>query len=85
MSKVDRRRVLRTTIGEACAGLLIPSDPPLHRSIPTSRSGSSRHIAAGGATDTVARLLGNWIAERLGASVIVETKPGLLFGGKVSV
>src|SRR5712672_2271479 len=31
---------------------------------------------AGGGTDTVARLTGQWLSERLGQSVIVESRPG---------
>ncbi len=31
---------------------------------------------AGGSTDIVARIMGNWLAERLGQSVVIENKPG---------
>jgi tripartite-type tricarboxylate transporter receptor subunit TctC len=31
---------------------------------------------AGGSTDIVARLMGNWLAERLGQSFVIENKPG---------
>src|SRR5882757_9343557 len=31
---------------------------------------------AGGGTDTVARLMGQWLSERLGQSVIIESRPG---------
>ena len=33
-------------------------------------------LAAGGGTDIVARLMGQWLSERLGQSVIVESRPG---------
>jgi len=32
--------------------------------------------AAGGAPDTVARLMGQWLSERLGQSVVIENRPG---------
>ena len=32
--------------------------------------------AAGGAPDTVARLMGPWLSERLGQSVVIEDRPG---------
>jgi tripartite-type tricarboxylate transporter receptor subunit TctC len=32
--------------------------------------------AAGGAPDTVARLTGQWLAERLGAPFVIENRPG---------
>ncbi len=31
---------------------------------------------AGGSTDIVARIMGNWLAERLGQSFVIENKPG---------
>jgi tripartite-type tricarboxylate transporter receptor subunit TctC len=31
---------------------------------------------AGGATDTVTRLMGNWLSERLGQPVVIENRPG---------
>src|SRR6516165_10804341 len=33
-------------------------------------------FAAGGVTDTVARLIGQWLSERLGQQFIVENRPG---------
>src|SRR5688572_28932466 len=32
--------------------------------------------AAGGANDTVARLIGQWLAERMGQSLVVENRAG---------
>jgi tripartite-type tricarboxylate transporter receptor subunit TctC len=33
-------------------------------------------VAAGGGTDIVARLMGQWLAERLGQSFVIENRPG---------
>src|SRR5262245_31011747 len=33
-------------------------------------------FAAGGATDIVARILGQWLSERLGQQFVVENRPG---------
>ena len=33
-------------------------------------------LAAGGATDIVARLMGQWLSDRLGQQVVVENRPG---------
>src|SRR5262245_22170228 len=33
-------------------------------------------VAAGGATDTLARLMGQWLSERLGQPFIIENRPG---------
>src|SRR5262245_53736387 len=38
--------------------------------------------AAGGTTDIVARLMGQWLSERLGQSVIIENKTGA--GGNIA-
>src|SRR5262245_26984510 len=69
-----RRRVLQL-IG--AAALL----PPLAR-VAWAQAYPSRPIrwlvpfAAGGSTDIVARLIGSWLSERLGQTVIIENKPG---------
>jgi len=74
MIKLARRRLLHLA-GAAAASAMLP------------RSGSaqaypSRPIRwivpfpAGGSTDLVARLLGEWLAARLGQPVVIENKPG---------
>jgi tripartite-type tricarboxylate transporter receptor subunit TctC len=40
-------------------------------------------VAAGGSTDILARLLGQWLSERLGRPFIVENRPGA--GGNIGV
>src|SRR5712672_397239 len=39
-------------------------------------------FAAGGSNDTLARLIGSWLSERLGQPFIVETRPGA--GGNIA-
>ena len=38
-------------------------------------------VAAGGATDIVARLMGQWLSERLGQQFVIENRPGA--GGNI--
>jgi tripartite-type tricarboxylate transporter receptor subunit TctC len=33
-------------------------------------------FAAGGATDIIARLIGQWLSERLGQQFVIENRPG---------
>jgi tripartite-type tricarboxylate transporter receptor subunit TctC len=72
--KLFRRRFLQL----AAAGAALPA---VSR-IANSQSYPSRPVRlivgfpAGGGTDTVARLIANWLSERIGQRVIVENRPG---------
>ena len=72
--KLIRRRLLYL----ACAGVAAPA---ISR-IAWSQSYPARPVrlvvgfAPGGTTDIVARLVGQWLSERLGQSYIIENRPG---------
>src|SRR5262249_48918434 len=71
---LPRRRLLHLAAG---AGAL----PALSRSA-WAQAYPSRPVrvivgfAAGGATDIVARIMGQWLSERLGQQFVVENRPG---------
>jgi len=72
--KLPRRSLLHLAVGAAA----LPAVSP----IAWARTYPSRpvHIivgyAAGGAPDILARLMGQWLSERLGQSFVVENRPG---------
>ena len=41
-----------------------------------------RRLSAGGATDIIARLIGQWLSERLGQQFVIENRPGA--GGNIA-
>jgi tripartite-type tricarboxylate transporter receptor subunit TctC len=62
-----------------CAGLAASGAIPRPVSADTYPSRPLRWIVpfpAGGSTDLIARLLGEWLAQKLGQPVIIENKPG---------
>jgi tripartite-type tricarboxylate transporter receptor subunit TctC len=75
IAMLARRRVLRLATAIAASAAALPraaaadSYPsrPLRWIVP---------FPAGGSTDLIARLLGEWLAARLGQPVIIENKPG---------
>jgi tripartite-type tricarboxylate transporter receptor subunit TctC len=81
---IHRRQLLQL----AAAALLAPAGPATACSLPEGRSrllalmwpARPIHLvvasAAGSATDIVARLIGQWLSERLGQNVIVENRTG---------
>ena len=76
----SRRNILQF----AGAAALLPAMPRLARAAPYPAS--PVHVivgqAAGSSTDIAARLIGQWLSERLGQSFIVEDRPGA--GGNIA-
>jgi tripartite-type tricarboxylate transporter receptor subunit TctC len=72
--KPSRRRFLRLT--GAAASVLSVSDFAWAQAYPTRPIHLIVGDAPGGAPDVVARLIGQWLSERLGQAVIVENRPG---------
>src|SRR3954465_13815766 len=72
--KVPRRRFLRLVAGAAAL-------PAVSR-IAKAQAYPSRPVrlivpyAPGGGTDIVARLMGQWLSERLGQQFVIENRPG---------
>ena len=73
--KLPRRTILASGSGRCrAAGLVARSRgrKPIRR----GRCASIVGFAAGGATDIVARLMGQWLSERLGQPFVIENRPG---------
>src|ERR1700693_2296190 len=72
--KVERRKFLRL----ATVAAVIPDLP----GIATAHTYPTRPVrivvgfAAGGTTDILARLIGQWLSERLGQPFVIENRPG---------
>ena len=68
----------RTFLRLAAAGLAAPavSSAAFAQAWPTRPIKWIVPFPAGGTTDLVARLLGQWLSERLGQPVVIENKPG---------
>src|SRR5262249_17083226 len=72
--KLPRRRFLHLAAGAAA----LPFAPHVARAqaYPTRPVRIIVGFPAGGGTDTLARLIGHWLSERLGKPFIVENRPG---------
>jgi tripartite-type tricarboxylate transporter receptor subunit TctC len=78
--KLLRRRFLQLA-GAAAAALMLSPSPVLSPSAwaldyPTKPLRWIVGYPAGGSADTVARILAQWLTERLGQPVLIENKPG---------
>jgi tripartite-type tricarboxylate transporter receptor subunit TctC len=72
--KLPRRKFLHLAAGAAA----LPLSPHIARAqaYPSRPVRLIAGFAAGGGTDTVARLMGQWLSERLGQQFIIENRPG---------
>jgi tripartite-type tricarboxylate transporter receptor subunit TctC len=69
-----RREFLRLTVGAAAIPVLAPH--AVAQNYPTRPVHVIVGFPPGGAADTIARLLGQWLSERLGQPFIIENRPG---------
>jgi tripartite-type tricarboxylate transporter receptor subunit TctC len=79
--KVPRRRFLHLAAGAAT----LPAVSRIARAqsaYPTRPVHIIVGFAAGGAQDIVARIMGQWLSERLGQSIVIENRPGA--GGNIA-
>lgn len=72
--KLRRRRFLRLAAGMAAIPTVLRSASA--QTYPTRPVRIVVGFAAGGPTDILARLIGQWLSERLGQSFVVEDRPG---------
>jgi tripartite-type tricarboxylate transporter receptor subunit TctC len=72
--KIPRRRFLQLAVG--ATALPAVSGIASAQSYPTRPVRIVVGYAAGGGTDLVARLMGQWLSERLGQPFIIENRPG---------
>ena len=79
MMKLPRRQFLHLAAGAAA----LPAVSRIARAqaYPSRPVRIDRRLSAGGAADIVARLIGQWLSERLGQQFIVENRPGA--GGNI--
>jgi tripartite-type tricarboxylate transporter receptor subunit TctC len=72
--KLLRRKFLH--LAGAAAALPALSQIARGQTYPTRQVRIIVPVAAGGGTDIVARLIGQWLSERLGQPFIIENRPG---------
>jgi tripartite-type tricarboxylate transporter receptor subunit TctC len=72
--KIPRRQFLRLAVGATSLPAL--SRIAWAQVYPTRPVRIMVGFAPGGATDTIARPMGQWLSERLGKPFIIENRPG---------
>ena len=72
--KLPRRQFLHLAAG--AAALPAVSRFAFAQAYPTRPVRLIAPFAAGGTSDTVARLMGQWLSERLGQPFVIENRPG---------
>jgi tripartite-type tricarboxylate transporter receptor subunit TctC len=72
--KLPRRNFLHLAAG--AAALLVVSRVARAQTYPSRPVRLIVGFAAGGASDVAARLMGQWLSERLGQPFVVENRPG---------
>src|SRR5262245_659995 len=72
--KLPRRNFLHLAAG--AAALPVATHVARAQAYPTRPVRIIVPVAAGGATDVLARLVGQWLSDRLGQQFIVENRPG---------
>jgi tripartite-type tricarboxylate transporter receptor subunit TctC len=74
MTKLSRRAILHLAAG--AAALPAVSRPASALDYPTRPVHLIVGFAAGGPTDVAARVIGQWLSERLGQPIVIENRPG---------
>src|SRR5690242_3599667 len=72
--KLARRAFLR--LAASAAGLPVIPRVALAQDYPTRPVRIIVGFAPGGSTDLLARLMGQWLSERLGQQFVIENRPG---------
>ena len=72
--KLPRRNFLHLAVGASALSAL--PDPALALDYPTRPVRIVVGFPAGGPTDIFARLIGQWLSQRLGQPFVVENRPG---------
>src|ERR1041385_7795892 len=71
--KLYRRELLQFA---TCAAALPATGTAWAQAYPTRSVRVVVPVAAGGANDVTARLIGQWLSERLGQQFVIENRPG---------